>query len=296
MRPSPAAAILEKNIWMVLDRIVDQMSTWNPDSTISRLNRAPKGWYQLPPEFFHVLAHAMKIAAQTDGACDPTLGRLTNLWGFGPTGPIDVPPAPSDIASALAVSGWRRTALNHEMRGVWQPGGLHFDLSSIAKGYGVDEVSRVLDEHGTEHYLVELGGELRARGVGPCGPYWALEIEAPPTPPTSIRGMPITVTDCAIATSGDYRRYFQHRGRHYAHTLNPHTGRPLSQGLASVSVLHDQCMLADGLATALLCLGPRQGLAHAHQHHIAALFMAFHGADVTVEWTEAFHTRANSHR
>ncbi len=285
-RPAETHSLpLHQAIQAALDCVVDQMSTWEPDSVISTLNRAEPGWYQIPAEFFHVLGRALQIAEQSGGAYDPTMGRLTDLWGFGPKGPVQEPPAHAEIAAALSTAGWRRTALNEPLRGVWQPGGMQFDLSSIAKGYGADEIARVLDEHGAEHYLVELGGELKAKGRNPQGTQWALDIE---TPGHASSGFPLTLTDCAIATSGDYRRCFHHHGQRYAHTLDPRTGRPLQQALESVSVLHAQCMVADGLATALLCLGLEEGLAHARRHKIPALFMSRSGQELALDWTDEF--------
>jgi len=278
----------------VLDRIVDQMSTWDADSAITRLNHAPRGWYQIPDEFFEVLQAALGAAEESRGAYDPTLGRLTSLWGFGPEGSVQAPPEEAEIARALASGGWRKTALNTEHRGVWQPGGLHFDLSSIAKGYGVDAMGQVLDEHGITDYLVELGGELKARGHNAEGLDWIVEIESP-VPHTD--GLPVALRDCAIATSGEYRRHIWHKGRRYGHTLDPRSGRPVAHALESVSVLHDSCMLADALATALQSMGPRLGLQHAREHGIAAVFMIrSRPDDLAVEWTAPFQERAQGRR
>ena len=284
---------LRHDIQAALDEIVAQMSTWDPDSAISRLNQAEKGWYQLPSAFYSVLGQALKLAKATDGAYDPTVGALVNLWGFGSTGAVQLPPSPDAVNRALKRSGWHRTALNEEHRAVWQPGGMHFDLSSIAKGYGVDEIGRVLEEAGINDYLAEVGGELKARGRNPAGKAWALDIE---TPVQSEEVIPITLNNSAVATSGDYRRFFVHQRRRYAHTINPRSGTPLSDTLASVTVIHAQCMTADGLATALLALGLDKGRAYAQRHDIAALFMTRHEHDVAITWSDAFlqHAGANS--
>lgn len=276
---------LTNAVQCALDGIVDEMSTWEPDSIISTLNRAERGWYQVPPAFFHVLHQALELAAQTGGAYDPTVGRLTDLWGFGPPGPVDTPPTQNTVDAQLALCGWQRSALNREHRGVWQPGGLRFDLSSIAKGYGVDEIARVLDAHGLENYLAELGGELKARGLSPRATRWEVEIE---DPGQSGANLPVLLTNCALATSGDYRRCFTHEGRRYAHTLDLRSGQPLQNSLESVSVVHAQCMMADGLATALLCLGAEKGLAYARRHRIAALFMSRDEQGLAVEITDEF--------
>ncbi len=276
---------LQGRVQAALDAIVAQMSTWDPDSAISRLNRAEPGWYQLAPAFFQVLAQALELAAASEGAYDPTVGALVDLWGFGPSGPVSAPPPSAAIDAALARSGWKRTALNAEQRGVWQPGGLQFDLSSIAKGYGVDEMARVLADAGVRHCLVELGGELKALGLNPAGRPWEVDIESPGLGPDRL---PVTLCNAAIATSGHYRRYFTHQSRRYAHTVDPRSGTPLTDDLVSVTVIHPQCMMADGLATALLSLGPEKGLLHARRNGLAALFMTRHGNDFAVEWTDPF--------
>lgn len=268
----------------VLNNIVAQMSTWDASSTISRLNHASKGWYQVEPECYRVLEAALSIAGLSDGAYDPTLNELINLWGFGPAGPRSAPPDPAELRQAMLRSGWRKTALNPDHRGVWQPGGLQFDLSSIAKGYGVDEMARVLDEHGHKNYLVELGGELKARGCTAKGQPWRITIDQ--------AHLPINLNNKSVATSGDYRRHFEHNGRRYAHTLDARTGQPLQHALASVTVLHDQCLLADACATALLCLGPDAGPAMAKTHGLAALFLERDNNDFKVFWTPAFASAA----
>src|SRR5690606_1096182 len=132
-----------------------------------------------PEQLFTVLSCALDTARRSKGTYDPTLGGLVDLWGFGPKGPRPDGPAPSAIATALKYSGWEQTQLDHTHRGVWQPGALQFDLSSIAKGYGVDEIARVLDEYGLKHYLAELGGELRGKGLNAFNKPWQVDIEIP---------------------------------------------------------------------------------------------------------------------
>lgn len=291
LAPGQDTGRLQAAVQAALDKIVAQMSTWDPDSAISRLNRADTGWYQVAPEFFNVLTHALELAACTDGAYDPTLGALVDLWGFGPAGSVAQPPSAEAVQQALACGGWRRTALNTAHRGVWQPGGLQFDLSSIAKGYGVDEIARVLRDAGIKHFLAELGGELAACGRNPSGLPWRVVIEAPDA---SNEKIPVNLHNAAIATSGSYRRHFHHEGRRYAHTIDPRSGAPLPDDLLSVSVIHEQCMMADAMATALLSLGPKRGLEHARRHKLAALFMAQQDAGVAVEWTPEFAALAGA--
>ena len=174
-------------------------------------------------------------------------------------------------------------ALHPAHRGVWQPGGLQFDLSSIAKGFGVDEIARVLNIQGCPHYLIELGGELAAQGLAPDGYPWRLHID--------LAGLPINLVNQAVATSGDYQRWFAYQGKRYAHTLDARTGQPVQHNLASVTVLHDHCVMADAWATALLCLGPEHGPAMAEKHGLAALFLERENEDL-----KAWHTTPFGHR
>lgn len=297
--PGRAIALetLEAVIQAALERITRQMSNWDPSSFISLLNRAERGWYEVSDELFHVLKHALDLARDTAGAYDPTLGKLVDLWGFGPSGPCGSLPGAGDIAAALAQAGWNHAGLNQQHLAVWQPGGLSFDLSSIAKGYGVDQIAAVLDTHKIEHYLVEVGGELKARGSNEHRKPWRVSIEIPasgdgsgsPSP-----ALPIVLVDASVATSGDYRRYFKHDGRRYAHTLDPATGYPAAHALASVSVLHEQCMMADALATALFSMGPDHGPQYARSRRIPALFMVRHPDDIALEWTDEFTALAGN--
>lgn len=302
--PATDAQALQLALQAGLDDIVDQMSHWEPDSLLSRLNRAPTGWYQVPPAFYQVISCALQVAALTDGAYDPTVGELVNLWGFGPRGrpgqpavtPRDAPlVAPLPDADALQAArqraGWQQLHLNEEHHGLWQPGGVTLDFSAIAKGYGVDVMAQVMHDHGIADFMVELGGELRVRGRRSPDEAWRLSVESPDGKPDS--HLPITLNDLAIASSGDYRRYFFHEGRRYAHTVDPRTGQALQHDLACVSVIHPQCMMADALSTALLCMGPNDGPAFSRQHDIAALFMTRHGDDIAVEWSDAFYRLAH---
>lgn len=287
-----ARSVLTQALQAGLDEIIGQMSHWEPDSLISRLNRAPAGWYQVPEAFFTVLSCALQVAETTGGAYDPTVGEMVALWGFGPHGQPGRLPDADALQAARQRAGWQRLQLNAEHRGVWQPGGIALDFSSIAKGYGVDAMARVLEAHGIAHYMVELGGELRVKGLNAERQPWRLYVEAPDTgrPENSL---PIALHERAIATSGDYRRYFMLDGRRYAHTLDPRSGWALNNDLACVSVVHEQCMAADALSTALLCMGLDEGLAYAHDHGIAALFMVRRGDEFAVEWTPAFHQSAH---
>ena len=164
-----------------LDRVVAQMSDWESDSDLSRFNRAPAGsWHELPPECFCVLAHALELAADTGGAYDPTVGPLVDVWGFGPAPARRTRPTAAAIAEARARTGWTRLTLDVSSRRARQPGGASVDLSSIAKGFAVDEVATYLRRLGVTSSLVEIGGELRGHGVKPDGSPWWVALYGPP--------------------------------------------------------------------------------------------------------------------
>jgi thiamine biosynthesis lipoprotein len=279
-------ARLRDAIQQELDRVVSQMSTWSSESDLSRFNRAAAGsWHELPDEFFKVLECARAVASASDGAYDPTVGPLVNLWGFGPMGPErgederrGTPPSADAIRAARARSGWTRLELDASRRRAQQPGDLYVDLSSIAKGFGVDRVAERLRAEGVWSYLVEVGGELRGFGVKPDEQPWWVSLEHP------VAGHPaaniiVALHGLSVATSGDYRRYFEDDGVRYSHTIDPRTGAPVAHRLASVTVLHADCMIADAQSTALTVLGLEDGYDYACRHHLAALFITRPASD-----------------
>lgn len=273
--PPERLPALQRGIQAELDMVVAQMSTWEPDSTISRYNRAAAdSWHLLPPEFFHVLGYALWLADDTQGAYDPTAGPLVNLWGFGPAGRRATPPSATEIAQAKARVGWRRITVNTQQRSVLQAGGTYLDLSSIATGFGVDQVSSYLTSQGISSFLIELGGELRASGTRPDGKPWRVGIERPPSAgSTEPLLTSLILQDRAIGASGDFRNFFEQGGKRYSHHIDPRTGETVTARLASVTVLHEQCMQADALAMAITALGPDEGLAWAEQRGLAALLI-----------------------
>lgn len=272
---------IERGIQAEADRVVTQMSTYETDSDLSRFNRAAPGtWQTLPPEFFDVLRYALSLARESGGAYDPTVGPLVNLWGFGPDKrPHDAPDAAA-IAAARSRVGWARIRLDEANHRAFQPGGVYVDLSSVAKGFGVDQVARFLDRSGVHAYLVEVGGELRARGRKPDGTPWHVGIERPGAAVAAVDdpdevGRIVSLTDKAIATSGDYRHFFESGGRFFSHHIDPRTGYPVAHRAASVSILADDCMHADSLGTTMTVLGPEEGMAYATRRGIAVLFIVY---------------------
>lgn len=257
-----------------LDRVIALFSPWVEHSEITRFNTAPKGDIALSPDFYDLLSASLDLSDAVNGAVDPTLGALVDLWGFGPTGPSpsNAPiPSDGDIALAQKISGRDKLSLNHDHRTAHQIGGLRLDFSGIAKGHAVDRVSDRLKAMGATSHLVEIGGELKGVGVKPDGQPWWVEIEA--VEGTNVPRTVAALFDLAVATSGDWRKSFTHDGIHYSHTIDGFSGRPVSNGVAQVTVFDALAMRADTLATAFTVLGPDAGLDMASAMGVAAHFI-----------------------
>jgi thiamine biosynthesis lipoprotein len=298
LHPQDSLQPWQQAIEQQLDTVVAQMSTWEAGSDLSRFNRAPPGhWQSLPCEFFEVLSCAVSVAQASQGAYDPTAGALVNLWGFGPSPrhdepgfrPLAGPVLAKAVAAATAATGWHRLVLDPATQSARQAGGVTLDLSAIAKGYAVDQVVRALLQRGCEHHLVEIGGELRGTGIKPDGQPWWVGLERPPSPQDN-GGTETLVAlhGLSVATSGDYRRYFIAEGQRHAHTIDPRTGWPVRHALASVTVLHPECMLADAWSTALTVLGPDEGLRCARELGLIALFVLRHADGFEERMSDAF--------
>lgn len=255
-----------------VDRVDFQMSTWKPDSDLVQLNRASAGmWLDVPHELATVLSAALEIGRLSDGAFDIGVGDLVTAWGFGPAAGT-----PNFQAIAAASAGQRQPAhlsleLDRTGNRVRKHAAITLDLSSIAKGYGVDELARVLEEHGITSYLASIDGELRAGQPKPDGSAWRVALERPESGRREVAGI-VEIASAAVATSGDYRHVVEHDGIRYAHTIDPRRRAPLANGPAAVTVCAPTCMAADAWATALMVLGPERGSALASALGLEVLF------------------------
>ncbi|HSN22243.1 MAG TPA: FAD:protein FMN transferase [Usitatibacter sp.] len=250
-----------------------RMSTFKPDSEVSRLNRhrmdAP---FTLSEETFALLAAARATSEASAGAFDVTAGPLVNAWGFGPGRDPRIPSA-AERAELRERVGFRLLELDARGRAARKAHPrMYVDLSGIAKGHGVDRAASALEALGIADYVIEVGGEVRARGRNFDGRPWRVAIEEPQPGPRRVRRV-LALADRAMATSGDYRIYFVRAGRRYCHEIDPSRGEPVSHSLTSVSVVAPDCASADAMATALMVLGPRQGYAMAARGGIAAYFI-----------------------
>ncbi len=262
---------LKADIEAALEQVNAEMSTYRADSVLSRFNQAAAGTLvDLPADTQKVLKAAFSLSEMTGGAYDVTVGPLVNLWGFGPETDRFEPPQADEIEAARRRVGWQSLLLDGPR--LLQPGEVYVDLSSIAKGFAVDKVAELMDKHGLKSWLVEVGGELRARGTKPYGQPWRIAVERPIPGVREVEQV-VALKDMAVATSGDYRNFFESDGKLYSHTIDPRTGYPVQHALASVSVLHKSAMMADGLATAMTVLGPKEGMAFAKANELAVFFI-----------------------
>lgn len=265
--------LIQGNIKEILRLVNAQMSIFDPQSEISRFNRHQHSdWFPVSRSTAEVVNQAQMISRKSQGAFDVTVAPLIEAWGFGTKGTHNRVPA-DDLISLL-----KERIGFHKMHVRLDPAALKKDdvslsvnLSAIAKGYGVDRVADYLSGAGFTDFLVEIGGEIAARGVNLKGLPWRIGVATPQTQ-LGIQTV-VPLSDLAMATSGDYRNYFKAEGRRYSHTIDPRTGRPVDHPLASVTVVHKSCALADAWATALHVLGPDEGYRLAERENLNVLLI-----------------------
>ncbi|MGY1447058.1 FAD:protein FMN transferase [Pseudomonas chlororaphis] len=278
--PGFATRDIADRLAQAVERVEQQMSSWNPTSDLNRLNSAPRHhWVSVPRELMNVITTALQVSEQSAGAFEIAVGELVQGWGFGPTARTLDQPALAELGRqrlAPASYGLELQPRRHRLR---KRAKLRLDLNGIAKGFGVDELARALEASGIRDYLVGIDGEMRARGSKPAGQPWTVALEKPLRGVRQVMGV-MELGNAAIATSGDYRRWVEIAGQSYAHTLDPATGAPLDNRLASVSVMAANCMLADAWATALLVLGEVEGPRLAQERGMDALFVIRDGAQL----------------
>lgn len=288
----PEAAELQNWADAEFARINQSMSTYIGDSELSLLNTTQgQGWLEVSSDLMHVLMVSQRVSQLSDGAFDITVMPLVNLWGFGPAEHDFQIPTDEEIQQTLSAIGYQKLVLDPENSRLQRPNGVTLDLSAVAKGFAADAVGRVLADKGYANYMVEVGGELALHGVSPRGGPWRIGVEKPeyglplgqPAPAQTVE-----LSGVGMATSGDYRNYYELNGERYSHTIDPLTGRPIKHKLASVTVIAESCALADAMATALNVLGPEKGYALAAKAGVAAYFIVSAEKGFTVEYTDEF--------
>lgn len=251
-----------------------QMSTYDPDSELSRFNRNPSNdWIPASPELVTVAEEGLRLGQLTDGAFDITIGPLVNLWGFGPEPRPDQVPSEAAISQARQQVGFRMLQLRHQPPALKKARpDLSVDLSALAKGYAVDQLAALAERHGIQHFLVSIGGDVRAKGHNGHGQAWTIAIERPVPGQRAVQRL-LRLNDQAVSTAGDYRNFFEQDGQRYAHILDPRTGWPVARTVASVTVIAASDLEADATDTALMAAGAERGWQLAVAHHIAAFFI-----------------------
>lgn len=296
-------ASIQRGIRARIDEVERNLSRWDSSSSVSLLNAATESdWQPVSPVLLGPLSYALDLASDTGGAFDPTVAPLVDAWGFGTAGRRYEPPKAEAIESAREHVGHARLTLDAGRGRIRKPAGMQIDLSSMTHGFAADEVAAYLGSIGVTDYLVDVGSELRAQGQSPGKKPWRVAIERPPEE-TTADGAPnpatsalrsVSLRDAGIATSGNYRYYFDYNGKRYSHRIDPRTGEPVAHELASVTVIDPQCMHADALATALTVLGPDEGLKYATSRNIAALFVVrSRNGDLVEHMTPRFATYLN---
>ena len=280
-REHPPAEEVHIGVEAVLEEVNASMSTWRDDSEISRFNAAAPGeWAEVSPAFANVFEMARTVSEASGGAYDVTVGPLVDLWGFGATDAglnlEDSVPAQEAIDAAMGRVGQDRVEFDRQRPALRKSAEVSLDFSSIAKGYGVDRVAEWLESRGIHRYLVEVGGEIRVSGANPHDRPWRIAVERPDSSAREVMAT-VRLEDASIATSGDYRNFFEVDGVRYSHTIDPRTGRPLRHDLVSVTVIHPSATMADAWATALTVLGAEQALALAKNEELAVYLISRDG-------------------
>ncbi|AUH02444.1 FAD:protein FMN transferase [Prodigiosinella confusarubida] len=286
-QPSPET--IKAEIDSRLKTVNNQMSTYLPQSELSRFNqsRAVNQPFPVSPATAEVVREAIRINHQIGGGLDITVGPLVNLWGFGPEGRPDKVPSEAELEQRRALVGLNKLGVNGNALIKHIPG-LYVDLSSIAKGYGVDVVAEYLQSLNIDNYMVEIGGEVRTKGSNGENKPWHIAIEKPHYGSGQSVQEIIEPGEMAVATSGDYRNYFEANGVRYSHTIDPNTGRPITHRLVSITVLANRCMTADGLATGLDVFGPDLGLEVANRLNIPVFMIVKTDTGFEERYSEAF--------
>jgi thiamine biosynthesis lipoprotein len=275
---------LRQAVQDVLRDIDVAMSTYRTDSELSRFNQHRSSEpYRLSSDLFEVFSLAHQVSVASGGAFDVTVGPLVDAWGFGPAGEPPALPSDLDVERLRERVGFRKLILDPRSSTIAKSiPDLQCDLSAIAPGYAVDKIAESLEQRRIDRYLIEVGGELRTRGLNADSQPWRIAIERPQPAPGSIQRI-VALSGLALATSGDYRNTYERDGKRYSHTLDPHTGRPIENRLASASVIAPTCALADAWATALMALGPERALAAAEERQLPVLLLIYAGTAGEVE-------------
>ncbi|MDO5054259.1 FAD:protein FMN transferase [Pasteurella oralis] len=290
---------MHKGIEIILKDVNNKMSTYIASSELSMFNQNTQTDtpIEISTDLATVLAESIRLNKVTEGALDVTIGPLVNLWGFGPEKRTTPEAMEEQLETRRAWVGIEKLTLTQQddkfflQKAVPQ---LYVDLSSIAKGFGVDKVAAYVAEQGGDNYLVEIGGEIRAKGKNIEGKDWQIAIEKPSFDGSRAVSQIIGLKDLAMATSGNYRNYFEENGRRFSHEIDPKTGYPIAHRLASITVLADSTMTADGLSTGLYVLGEEKALEVAEKYNLLVYLISKTENGFEAKMSSAFEKLLNS--
>lgn len=284
---------LQSKIDSLLEQVNQQMSTYIPESEISLFNNSnDTSWQDVSPDFAFVVKESKRLGELSNGALDITIEPIVNLWGFGPEDRPRKIPSENLIRERLKFIGLNKIKIDIEKSRLKKliPE-LKLDLSATAKGFGVDKIANFLSSQGLKNFMVEIGGEVRTKGINVEGKYWQIGISTPDKSGGIQKIIPMK--NLSMATSGDYWNYFEENGKRFSHTIDPRTGKPITHNLASVTVVDTSCMLADGLATVIDVLGPQKGLELAQKLNLAVYLIVREKDDYKVEESKEFNKLIN---
>ena len=275
------ADMLKMAVNQRLIAINKSMSTYDPDSELSLINQGTtkadaEGWLSLSPDLNRVMDVSLDIWKKSEGRFDISIGPLVNLWGFGPLQRPETIPTVARLHSVLADIGSQYIQHDVEKKLLKLRHPLYLDLSGVAKGWAVDEIAAVISAHGIESFMAEIGGEIYAQGLKPNRQPWRIAIERPDAL-NHQNALIIELDQLGVATSGNYRNYFEEEGVRYSHTIDPTTGYPIRHNLASVTVVHEDTGIADAWATAITVAGVDEGLQLAERYNLAVYLLAGEG-------------------
>jgi len=285
-RATPRPKAVQAEVESILVDVDRQFSTYRSDSDIERFNALPANSCQvMPAAVLELVRVGEQLSVQSDGAFDLTVEPLLNLWGFGPQSRGEHVPSAEALAQARQRVGHGHLRIEGDR--LCKDAAVEVDFNSIAAGYAVDRIAARLKALGIDSYLAEATGELKAVGRKPDGSPWRVALEEP-RDDRQVAERVIEVDGYGVSTSGDYRRYFEQDGARYSHTFDAHTGAPVLHNLASVTVIHPSALMADGLSTLLLILGPERGWDYAEKHGIGVFFVMRDGERFVTRTNDAF--------
>lgn len=284
---TPGGERLQSGVQAILDELDRAVSTYRDDSEVARFNAAPAGTCRaMPDSVMTLFAYARTLNRESEGAFDITLLPALSVWGFGPRGTVSERPAPERLEALRDVVGMAHVRVaDGDPKALCKDAATSIEFNSIAAGYAVDRIAAYLEAQGVTSFLIDVTGELRARGRKPDGNAWRIALETPISDARVAQRI-VPLEGAGVSTSGDYRNYFEEAGIRYSHTLDPRTLSPVVHKLAAVSVIAETALEADGLSTLLMVLGPERGYDFAVRHGLAAFFVT--KTDTAAEGARAF--------